>query len=569
MRQAPASQRLCQLTAISIIACLAGVPSLRAEDTPEMTAFKKQIEAQLAEMKAGYESHIKDLESRVATLESDNALLKKQKTEGTASGGSDHAEMASVRDRLTALEATSGKPTPEALAAAKATAANTEAIEQIEEKLRNSVTETRDIYHDDMYLGFDTSKLYDLARPFEFHGYLRSGFGMNGEGGKMEAFKAPGAGAKYRLGNEADTYGELSLINNWLRLDDPTLKPYVRSTVTVSYSTGNNFSYESLNNQVQGNDFALREAYVQAGNVLAGNPDIRFWAGQRYYRRHDIHINDFYYLDMSGYGGGVEDVPLGDFGKLALAWIGGSVDNYATDNGNVAKQNIDLRLYDIDVPLGKMTLWLDYSSTKGGEVRNVFDATGAPFSVESSSGYAVGLIHRTPEEKLWGGYNEFSIQYGDGAAYNFASTLDSSGPDLDDARRFRVTDQFTIQPSSKFALQAVGIYEDTKFGGPDSNQTWASFGVRPIYFFSDRFSMALEAGVDTVHSDPLGTDGHLWKVTLAPQLSRGGKFFSRPVIRPFITYAKWSEDFKGSVGGDAYQDATDGLSYGIQVEAWW
>jgi maltoporin len=51
-------------------------------------------------------------------------------------------------------------------------------------------------------------KLYDLPRPLEFHGYLRSGFGMNGEGGKMEAFKAPGAGAKYRLGNESDTYGE-------------------------------------------------------------------------------------------------------------------------------------------------------------------------------------------------------------------------------------------------------------------------------------------------------------------------------------------------------------------------
>ena len=33
-------------------------------------------------------------------------------------------------------------------------------------------------------------------------------------------------------------------------------------------------------------------------------PDIRIWAGQRYYQRMDIHINDFYYLDMSGYGAG-------------------------------------------------------------------------------------------------------------------------------------------------------------------------------------------------------------------------------------------------------------------------
>ena len=60
---------------------------------------------------------------------------------------------------------------------------------------------------------------------------------------------------------------------------------------------------------------------------------------------------------------------------------------------------------------------------------------------------------------------------------------------------------------------------------------WASIGVRPIYHFNDRFSIALEAGVDWAKSDPLGTDGHLWKITLAPQISRGGKFFSRPVLR--------------------------------------
>ena len=72
-----------------------------------------------------------------------------------------------------------------------------------------------------------------------------------------------------------------------------------------------------------------------------------------------------------------------------------------------------------------------------------------------------------------------------------------------------------------------------------------------------------------MHSEPLGADGHLWKITLAPQISRGGKFFSRPVMRPFITYAKWSDDFKGRVGGNAYENATDGLSYGLQIEAWW
>jgi len=544
-------------------AAFCGLPVHAAD--PELEALKAELNA----LKTNYESRIERLERKIDSLESDNAHLKEQVTAPLPTRSAPSPEIAAMNQRLTELELGRGKPSTQAIAASRRAAANAEAIENIERKLQADATETRDRYRNDTGWPFDVSKLYDLPRPLEFHGYLRSGFGLNGEGGKMEAFKAPGAGAKYRLGNESDTYGEIGLTNNWLRLDDPTLSPYVRSTVMVSYSTGENFSYDSLNNQAQGNDFALRQAFVEAGNVIQSAPDIRFWGGQRYYQRHDIHINDFYYLDMSGYGAGVEDVPLGNFGKLSLAWLGGSVDHYQTDNGNVAKQNMDLRISDIKVPLGKLALWFDYASTKGGEVRDVFNPDGSKFDAQSSSGWAAGLIHRTGEKAFLGGYNEFTVQYGTGAAYNFASTLDASGPDLDSASRFRVTDHFTIQPSPHFAMQTVGLYEDTKFGGPNSRQRWASAGIRPVYFFNDRFSIALEAGVDWVDSQPLGTDGHLWKVTLAPQLSRGGEFFSRPVLRAFVTYAKWSDEFKGMVGGTAYENATDGLSFGMQVEAWW
>jgi maltoporin len=285
----------------------------------------------------------------------------------------------------------------------------------------------------------------------------------------------------------------------------------------------------------------------------------------------DIHIDDFYYLDMSGYGAGIEDVPLATFAKLQLAWLGGSVDDYqVATHGRLAKQNIDLRLTDIHVPLGKLTLWADYSNVRGGDVTNVFNSDGSTIRVQSSSGWAVGLFHRTPEEAFLNGYNQFSVQYGEGAAYNFQSTLSSAGPHLDDAWHFRVTDHFTIQPWKQFAVQAVALYDKNHFGGPDSDNAWYSVGARPVFFFTDRFSMALEAGIDWVNSDPLHKDGRLWKVTFAPlQISRGEKFFSRPQLRAYVTYAGWSNDFKGSVGGTPYMDDTAGFSYGIQAEAWW
>ena len=43
---------------------------------------------------------------------------------------------------------------------------------------------------------------------FRFQGYFRSGFGVAGTGDPQEAFRAPNAGAKYRLGNETEAYLE-------------------------------------------------------------------------------------------------------------------------------------------------------------------------------------------------------------------------------------------------------------------------------------------------------------------------------------------------------------------------
>ena len=587
--------RIRRLIAFWGVIGLALAPAQGATDE-QLEQFKAQVNAEIGAIKKEYEGRIKTLEDRVNTVEAENARLKRQRTATAAPAGEDvaalkqriaeleqarserrdeypgaAAEIASLKKRIAQLEGVAKKAQTEVPAMSQRQAANEAAIEDINRKLQASATETRDIYHSELGAPFDLTQLYDLPRPLEFHGYLRSGYGMNGEGGKMEAFKAPGAFAKYRLGNEAETYGEMALTNNWLREDDPLSAPYIRTTVMMSYSTGENFTFDSLTNHEQGNDIALRQAFIEGGNIFPAIPDIRVWAGQRYYLRMDIHIDDFYYLDMSGYGSGIEDVPLGKFAKLQLAWLGGSVDDYQVDtHGRLAKQNIDLRLTDINVPLGKLTFWLDYSNVRGGDVTNVFNANGSTIHVQSSSGFAVGLFHRTAEEAFLGGYNQFSIQFGQGAAYNFQSTLDSAGPHLDDAWHFRVTDHFTIQPWKQFAVQAVGLYDKNHFGGPSSDNVWYSIGARPVFFFTDRFSMALEAGIDWTDSDPLHKDGHLWKVTFAPlQISRGQKFFSRPQLRAYITYAGWSDDFKGSVGGIPYADDTRGLSYGIQAEAWW
>jgi maltoporin len=49
-----------------------------------------------------------------------------------------------------------------------------------------------------------------LEQFIDIHGYFRAGYGRSDEGGPQVAFQAPGALAKYRLGNEAENYGELA-----------------------------------------------------------------------------------------------------------------------------------------------------------------------------------------------------------------------------------------------------------------------------------------------------------------------------------------------------------------------
>jgi maltoporin len=398
------------------------------------------------------------------------------------------------------------------------------------------------------------------VRSFEFHGYFRSGYGLNGLGGQQVAFQAPGAGAKFRLGNETETYSESIFVNNWLNPERNGDKAWLKTEVMIEANTTNSASYANFSSPAFNDQFRLREAFVRAGNIFASQPDAKLWAGQRYYRRQHIEINDFYPLDMSGYGAGFEDLHVG-IGKVALAYLAGARPDITTASGNYVKSNADLRLYDVKAPGGTLAVWVDLATGKGG-------TTPDGVTIPSSTGYAVGVKHQRLE---WlGGYNAFGIQYGTGPASNFSTSIDDPTPSLDDAKRLLITEHLLLQPNDRFAIMPIFIYQRRKDGNPEHGwDEWVSFGARPEYFFTKRLSVAFEAGFDHTSSGTGQYDGWLQKFTLAPQIGSGRKFFSRPVLRAFITYAHWSDGLRGFVGGVPYKNKTSGLTYGVQAETWW
>ena len=249
-------------------------------------------------------------------------------------------------------------------------------------------------------------------------------------------------------------------------------------------------------------------------------------------------------------------------GKLALAFpIRGFRPDVVTENGNLAKSNLDVRLYDIKGPAGLWAGWFNFATSKGGQT-----ATGA--TIPSTSGYAFGLRHQRLE---WhGGYHSLFIQYGTGPASNFSTSIDNPTPFLNSQARFLVTEQMLFQPNDRFAIMPIFIFQRTKDGVPQHGwDQWVSFGARPEIFFTKYISLAFEGGFDHTHSRSGQYDGWLDKFTIAPQIGAGRKFFSRPVLRAFLTYANWSEGLRGFVGGVPYQFRTDGLTYGVQAETWW
>lgn len=375
----------------------------------------------------------------------------------------------------------------------------------------------------------------------DFHGYLRSGVGVNGKGGDQVCFQAPGAKSKYRLGNECETYSELSFSEQVYKdKDGATFK----LGATMAFVVDAAEDWEQFNP-------AWREVYVEGGKLFSSKAwkNARFWAGKKFYRRHDVHINDFFFWDNSGAGAGIDDINLGQ-SKLAYAF------RRNNENNERAITQHDIRWYELDTNQnGQLTLGL-----------NLIRSDESQDGFNGENGMQFHILHQ--QDKFLGGFNKFAIQYGQGAGATLSNapddTLNSS------EKTIRIVEQLLFNKGNDWSGLFTAVYEEQK-----NKQTWQSMGIRPIYHFSKRFNLAVELGIDEVNPKN-GASRTMTKLTIAPQISADFGFWSRPVLRAFVTYANWNTaarlaaDTTDTIGiNGVFGNKTSGLSYGIQAEAWW
>jgi maltoporin len=434
------------------------------------------------------------------------------------------------------------------------------------------------------------------AKDFEYHGYMRSGIGASRGGTDQACYGAVGTSTKFRLGNECETYIEAAFAKNHALEKDAAGASFTTHLNIALVSAGRH-DWEPTTTTVDGKDpdddpqlsqeltLSLREAYVQAQGVLGSAQP---WVGKRFYRRQDIHILDFYVLDNSGPGAGVENIDAG-LGKLHLAVTRNTTSSI---DDSPAQTNTDVRLSDVGVGSGKL------------ETIDIYGAAGerghqtGEKKWKKASGTQVGFVYGldTPV-----GFNRVTVQYGlglfGGDSASRSSTLGSFGGDGSqayaagdnkafDARKdsstTRFVEELTAQFGPSWTSSFVLLYQTTDFGDAEDERgdkvpakTELLAGLRPVLALSKHTGVAFEYGLSSVTKAFLRLDSEdyspsvLQKITIAPQVTAGEGFWARPQLRVFATYAKWNEDSKGMIGGPVYAESTSGFSTGAQLEAWW
>lgn len=414
------------------------------------------------------------------------------------------------------------------------------------------------------------------ALAVDFHGYARSGIGWTGSGGEQQCFQATGAQSKYRLGNECETYAELKLGQEVWKEGDKSF--YFDTNVAYSVSQQNDWESTSP---------AFREANVQGKNLIDWLPGSTIWAGKRFYQRHDVHMIDFYYWDISGPGAGLENIDVG-FGKLSLAATrssesGGSATFADRDAlGNRVYDNIvpndvfDVRLAQMEInPGGTLELGVDYGHTNVPD--NYYLQPDA-----SKDGWMFTAEHT---QSILKGYNKFVLQYATDAMTSNGKGVPQGGSINNDGSMWRVLDHGAVSLADDWDMMYVAMYQDINLDNNNGTKWW-TVGVRPMYKWTPIMSTLLEVGYDNVKSQKTGDSNNQYKITLAQQWQAGDNIWSRPAIRLFATYAKWDEKWgyangdsgAGYTSGVAYNDTSaktfsrgdsDEWTFGAQMEIWW
>jgi maltoporin len=410
-------------------------------------------------------------------------------------------------------------------------------------------------------------------------GYFRGAFGASNQKGRMTCFQLAipgGLVAKYRLGNECEVWAETHFTMVVFAGDDGSVAHLHFMPVAYIPTTYIGYSPTAVTNSPEmlttatGATVSFPNLYVDIQGVpwLGGGTA---WMGTRYYKRESVYINDFFYWNPSGVGGGVEDIHLGE--ELRLSYGVFAVDGEPGPPVAPAAPPFPL-LSDFgfrnDLQLRGIRLWPGGELQIGGQYIADFSSNPATYS---GWGVTVQVV-----QKLLGGDNKLALQYGRGGGTGFGTLSRFYYPDFSlyfgpSEFRVRGVDVLTIQPVAWLGLQADLIYQHDDLGNAGQKTDWFSTGGRFGFAFTKHAKLLGEAGYDRVKKSNGSDPQWLLKLTGAVAITAESGFYARPEIRAFFTWATWDMAAQTATvdSGMFYTNLNflSGATFGLQAETWW
>lgn len=396
------------------------------------------------------------------------------------------------------------------------------------------------------------------AFAVDFNGYMRAGTGISANGEGDVSYLKNGLG---RLGNENDNYYEFGFAED-LQYNDQTWR------IESMLAQGNNGAQGW-----EGDDVNVAQFAVKAKGLIASDKDAVVWAGKTYYQRKDIHISDFYFLNTSGTGGGIENLSIGDQ-KLSLAVIQDGENDSASS-------------YIFDARLANIALWNDASLELAAAYNFATEKDGK--DVKADDGIlATAILH----QGLSNGFNQTVFQYGMkgygaqvasfGGSGSYYERSEKAGAANNDASGFRLLNWGVVNLGDNWEMghqlaylsgsdvggidRVDGSATKDMFTGKTFDVNQYSVVVRPMYKWNNTMRTVFEAGYNAGEQvNQAGTaveDFGGYKFTVAQAWAMGDSFWARPELRVYGTYIADTE-------GDNINGQDSDFVMGVQVEAWW
>lgn len=371
----------------------------------------------------------------------------------------------------------------------------------------------------------------DIA-GIEFHGYSRGGPVLSYEDNIKGGLSLGGDLQKYRLGNEGDYGIEVDIIKNF-------------------EAAGVNWKVHYMPGKWGSGSVSTNQAYVEMSG-LSFAPQAKFWAGQKRLRIQDVHIVDNFLMNYGDYqGAGVTDIGLGG-AKLGVGvFTGDTFDQKMAAGTKATRINADIS---------------EIATNPGGKLRVLLTAVNGSGQVAGNTGYGASVSHNQSDFLTKGMNHTLFLQTSSGHA-----RIDGEFEAIDGVtagkKVTRIADSLNWQIGA-FGGQTMVGYQINRDDLTGVTTKDTSIGARLSYAVSKNFKILGEAGT-TYRKTPTG-DQKLSKFTIAPTLSIGPDFWSRPELRLYYTRANWNT---AAAAANASTFGAGGKTarsiVGVQYEVWW